>query len=538
MAWHLHRRGFLGFAGGGFLISFAYGGAYASAAGDTTASRAAFGRAISSVAGQFAFLIPVPVHPETLGGYEQYKWVSGAIIMMMIWAALTGVAVGRGDEDHGLTDQWLANGVSRTRLLLSRTAAFALVLAIACFASTLGISAIAPFVQSDPNVVGEMGKALSMTFGLLLCYAITLLISQLPGERQTAITFGVGSLVVLLVINGLADTLSSMSWLGVISPFHWMDKTTSAAPGGILDVGATIGLGVATIVLVGFSVAIFQRRDIGSGLVSFGRLAQAPVRVASRNIMLRRPFTEGLWEQRLGVSVWAASTLVVGSLMVSVAKSVADALFSDSHLAALFNKAMGGNIYEALMGIIWFGIALLILAGFAVVQVSRWATQDSEGRLEMLLSAPVSRTRVVVERALEFAVASLVIVIAGYLGVAAKAPGSGLNIGAGHLLTASVLMWPFALAFGGLGVAVVSFWPRIAVPSLAAFAVIEYFLGDLAPIFKFPGWAANLSIFHLYGNPPGPGSISWTAPLAMILIFLAGFTMALFLMSRRDVAGA
>ena len=99
--------------------------------------------------------------------------------------------------------------------------------------------------------------------------------------------------------------------------------------------------------------------------------------------------------------------------MVSVAKSVADALSAVPNLAAIFTRAMGGNLYEGLMGIIWFGIALLIMAAYAVVQVSRWAAQDSEGRVEMLLSAPVSRTRLVIERALEFAVASLVIVIAG-----------------------------------------------------------------------------------------------------------------------------
>jgi len=538
MAWHLHRRGFLGFTVGGFLISFAYGGAYAAAAGNTTASRAAFGHAISSVAGQFAFLIPVPIHPETLGGYEQYKWVSGAIVMMMIWAAVAGIAVGRGEEDRGLVDEWLASGVSRTRLLLSRSAAFLAVLTVACFASVLGISAVAPLVQSDPYVAGEIGKALSMTAGLFCCYTIALLISQLPGERQTATSFGVGALVALLVINGIADTVSSASWIGVISPFHWMEKTTSAAPGGTFDVGATIGLAVAALLLLGLAVPIFHRRDVGSGLVSFGRRVHAAVRVASRNVMLRLPFTEGLWEQRIGLSVWAVSTFLVGALMVSVTKSVADALYADPTLAALLSKALGGNIYEALMGIVWFGFALLILAGYSVVQVSRWATQDSEGRVEMLLSTPVSRTRVVIDRAIEFAIASLVIVVAGSLGVVAKAPSSGLNLDAGLLFTSSLLMWPFALAFGGLGVAVVSRWPRIAVPLLAAFAAIEYFLGDLAPLFKFPGWVANLSVFHLFGNPLGASSIDWTPPLEMVLVFVVGFAAALFLMRQRDVSGA
>lgn len=537
MAWRLHRRGLIGFGVGGFLISFLYGAAFTQAAGSTAESQAAFGQAVLLVAKQFAFIIPVPVHPETLGGYEQYKWLSGAIILMMIWAGLAGVGIGRGDEDRGLTEQWIAAGVSRTRLLLARSAAFGLVLLVACFASVLGIVAVAPIVHQDPNFWGAMGKAVSMATGIFAGFAIALLISQLPAERQTATALGVGALVLLLVVNGIADTIDSASWIGVVSPFHWMERTTSAASGGTFDLGATLGLAVAGAALLGAVIPIYQRRDLGSGLFTWGRRAGTAVRVASRNVMLRMPFTEGIWEQRVGLSVWVVSTLLLGSLMVSVTKSMGDALFSDPKLAQLFQNAAPGPKYAALLGLVWFGIALLLLAGYAVVQGSRWSAQDQEGRVEMLLSAPISRTRVVIERALEFAVASLLIVIAGYIGVASKVPSSGLNLDAGHVFIASALLWPFALAFGGLGVAVASRWPRIAVPFLAAFAVIEYNLGDLAPLFKLPDWMANLSIFHLYGNPV-VGNLSWTPAISMVLVFVAGFGAAMVLMRQRDVSSA
>lgn len=85
--------------------------------------------------------------------------------------------------------------------------------------------------------------------------------------------------------------------------------------------------------------------------------------------------------------------------------------------------------------------------------------------------------------------------------------------------------------------AVASRWPRIAVPLLAPFAVVEYFLGDLAPLFKFPGWVANLSVFHLYGNLL-VGALSLTPGISMLLVFLAGFVVALVLMQRRDVSSA
>src|SRR5665213_839345 len=176
---------------------------------------------------------------------------------MVIGAGLTGVGNGRGDEDRGLTEQWIAAGVSRTRLLLARSAAFGLVLLVACFASVLGISAIAPAVHQDPNLAGEVGKGLSMAAGIFACYAIALLISQLPAERQTASALGGGALVLLLLFNGIADTIDSASWIGVVWPFHWMERTTSAAPGGTFDLGATLGLVVAAAALLGAVIPIY-----------------------------------------------------------------------------------------------------------------------------------------------------------------------------------------------------------------------------------------------------------------------------------------
>jgi hypothetical protein len=177
---------------------------------------------------------------------------------------------GPGDEDRGLTEQWLAAGVSRTRLLRARSKAFALVALVACLATVLGIVLAASLAHQDANVAGELGKGLSLAAGVITAYAIALLVAQVPAERQTATALGVGVLVVLLVVNGLADTVKSMSGLGVITPFHWLEKTTSGAPGGTFDVGATLLLAVAAVALIALAVPAFARRDVGSGLVGAG----------------------------------------------------------------------------------------------------------------------------------------------------------------------------------------------------------------------------------------------------------------------------
>ena len=537
LAWRLHWKALVGFAVAGFFLTLFYGAAFVQAAGSTAASQAAFGKAITDTAAEFAFLIPAPVHPETMGGYMQWKVLAFWTDVLMVWGTLVGVWAARGDEDRGLVEQWLAAGVSRTRLVLARSAAFTLVALVACLAVALGIILAAPLAHQDPNAAGELGKGISMWAGVVVAYAISLFVAQLPAERQTASALGVGVLVVLLVVNGLADTVKSASGLGVISPFHWLEKTTSGAPGGTFDLGATLLLGAASTILVAATVPLFSLRDVGSGVFNWGRRRTKAVRTASRNVLLRAPFAEGLCEQRIGLAVWTVGTFLLAAVLVAVTKSVADAFLAVPALAKVFHQMFSGPIYAAFLGFIWFSIALLVLAGYTVVQVSRWAALDQEGRVEMLLSAPVSRSRVVADRALEFAIASLLIVVAGYLGVAAKAPGAGLGIDTGHLLATSALLWPFALAFGGLGVAVASRWPRVAVPFLAAFAGVEFFLGDLAPLFKLPEWVANLSVFHLYGNPVVSG-LSWAPSLSMAAVFVAGFGAALLLMRRRDVAGA
>lgn len=537
MGSHLYRRALLGFGAGGFVISFLYGFAYYQAAGQTAAEQAAFGRAVTLAAKQFLFLIPMPVHPETLGGYEMYKWLGFAIEMFGVWAALAAAGIGRGDEDRGLTDEWLAAGLSRPRLLIMRSAAFLAVLLTVCLASTLGISAVAPLIKQDPNLAGEIGYAISMTAGISALYATALLLAQLPAERQTATAFGVGSMVVFLVVNGVANTIPSASWIGAVSPFHWMNRTSSAAPGGSFDLAAVIGLAVAATVLVLLSLPLYARRDLGAGVFNWGRASGPAVRTRSRNPALRAPFSEGLWEQRVGLAVWAAGTFLLGAIMVSVVKSLTDALVGDPRIGALFQRVFSGNPYVSMLGFVWLGFSLLVMASYAVVQVARWATLDEEGRVELLLSAPVSRTRVVVERALEFALASLVLVVAGYIGVALAIPGSGIHVGGRDLAAASFLLWPFALAFGGVGMALVSRWPRVAVPVLAGFAVVEYLVGDLGPIFKAPDWLVNLSVFHLFGNPL-TGSVSWGPGISMIALAAAGLAIAVVLMRRRDVSGA
>jgi hypothetical protein len=70
---------------------------------------------------------------------------------------------------------------------------------------------------------------------------------------------------------------------------------------------------------------------------------------------------------------------------------------------------------------------------------------------------------------------------------------------------------------------------------LSTVAVISYLDFELGPLFKWPSWADNLSVFQLYGTPLlTPVFVGGL--IAMLAIVVVGFGSAGVTLARRDVA--
>jgi hypothetical protein len=68
--------------------------------------------------------------------------------------------------------------------------------------------------------------------------------------------------------------------------------------------------------------------------------------------------------------------------------------------------------------------------------------------------------------------------------------------GSGSLVEAGVALLPFGLSFGAVGAAITGRFPRLAVPVLAALAVLSYFLQEFSQLFSWPaspsqGWRCS-----------------------------------------------
>jgi ABC-2 type transport system permease protein len=109
-----------------------------------------------------------------------------------------------------------------------------------------------------------------------------------------------------------------------------------------------------------------------------------------------------------------------------------------------------------------FVFVLLLLVAFAVTQVNRWAADEGEGRLDLVLSTPQSRVSVVLGRFAALATATVFIALLTLAASLVAASASGLTLNSGNLAAAAALgAIPVGLLVAAIGYAGAG-WPRTA----------------------------------------------------------------------------
>jgi ABC-2 type transport system permease protein len=534
LALRSHRTGFLATAlivsAGGLINAVGF----AEIAGDNPAARAVFAQQMELLARQLTYLLPAPAQLDTMAGYLTWRWFGSAVLVYAFWALLAGTGAGRGDEERGLVELWLSTGASRMRVLAVRVAGFAAISAVS-IAAMLAATDIGAAIGNEPLPLGPLAlEGLSMWMLTLLLFAFALVVAQLVTTRRSAT--GIAGIVALalFMLNAAARSGVDVGPIRWLSPFYLFERSTPLLRGGSLDVPAMAALAVGALVLVAIAVVAFIRRDIGGPLL---RGAAGKSRVEWRpahDPLLRAPVLAMVDQQRVWIVAWALGLAVLAGFLTSITKTMVDA-FGNSDipmLRAYFERA-GINAYADFVGVIWFSTLLLLISLFVAVQVNGWAADDAEGRLEMILSAPVSRARVVLERLAAVVVACAVLVAVSSLAVYLTATSTGISLPGGRFVFASAAVLPVAYAFAGIGHALVGWRPRVAVAALGALAVVGYFAQQFTPLFQWPDWVNNLSLYALYGTPISKDD--WGGIATLIAIGIAGTAVALLVMRRRDV---
>jgi ABC-2 type transport system permease protein len=265
--------------------------------------------------------------------------------------------------------------------------------------------------------------------------------------------------------------------------------------------------------------------------------------------MLRSVFLKTLWETRRSIAWWSLGLVGLVAMMIAVYPTVRDnpglnAMLEDYPEALKAFIAFGGELdYASPAGYLGselfsFMVPLLLLIAAIGAGARAIAGEEERGTLDLLLSNPVSRRRVVLDKlaALAAEVILLALVLWGSLFVGARA--IGMEISAGKLGAATTSAALLALAFGAVSVMLGAGTGRrgIAIGLASASAVASYLVNSLAVLVDVLEPIRKLSPFYHYAasDPLREGLAVWHSGF-LALIAVVGATLAVVAFERRDL---
>lgn len=250
-----------------------------------------------------------------------------------------------------------------------------------------------------------------------------------------------------------------------------------------------------------------------------------------------------LSDRRRSLLAWGLPLGLMSAFIVAIFPSVEDALskaVADYPLALKEAFGIGGltNVEQYLQAEMLSLIIPLALGYLAVRAVASGLSGAAEtGRLDILLSAPVSRRRLVAAGFLATAVELLVVLLITGLLTAAGSVLSGAGLAIGPAVAGFANVWPLALVFAGLGVVATGFSLRTSVVtgSVAGVLVAMYVVDLIGRLDPGLSGVRYVSVFRYYGNAIEDG----IEPLAFCGVTLAAIALAAlgaWLFDRRDLA--
>lgn len=194
-------------------------------------------------------------------GYTQGT-VYGLLGFVLLTIAATGWAAAAiaGDDERGTLELTLAHGVSRTQLVLERSAAIAIKLTALISWITIIVLALNGPSELDLAVGNVIAGGIALLGLSLLTAMVGVLAGALVGRRVIAVGAAAGLAVAAYAANAVGNQSPDLEWLHAVSPYHWAFGQSPLADG--LSAPVALLYALAVLALIG-AVAAFRRRDVG-----------------------------------------------------------------------------------------------------------------------------------------------------------------------------------------------------------------------------------------------------------------------------------
>ena len=337
-------------------------------------------------------------------------------------------------------------------------------------------------------------------------------------------------LIAAFLVNGYS---SFVPVLGAIANLSWFSWTAGHQPlAGMTDWPSLIPVALVAIVLLAlgteaFSAAIWARPAPSRHRACRGRSSASVVRSAGRSGSdCRRPSR--------GASAWASS----GSSSRPRSGSLADAFkdLSPDTMAIFSNVFPNVDITSAggFLQIVFIELGFIIVGFAAATLVAGWASDETSGRLEMLIATPLGRAPWAIRSGIGvyLAIAVMTVVLGMAVGLGAALAGSdALTPAAG-----AIVLGLYTAALAGIGFAVGGLIrTSIAAEVVAVIVVLTFLIDLLGPALRLPDGIHQLALSAHLGQPM-VGIWDGAGIVACVVIAVGGLALGGWGMRRRDLA--
>ncbi|MEI7744254.1 MAG: hypothetical protein WCK58_10980 [Chloroflexota bacterium] len=464
----------------------------------------------------------------TLGGYVTWKYGAMFSLGTAFWSILALTGTLAGEAARGSLDIVATAPFGKRRIALEKLAAHLVLV-------WLTVLVVAIMLTVSASAFGDASLGDEIPFGNALGFAawvgaialffggLAFALAPLLGRGGAAGISGL-SMMVLWVASGL----EMGGPIEAISPFHW--TVTSIPLVGIFDWTGVLATAVVGVVFLVIGLELFNRRDLGvtAGL----SLPSLPADVLG----VRGPISRAFGDQLPRALSWGIGLAIWGALLASLAGPFADQVAKDPAMGEIFKNIFKGFNFATAGS--WLQLYLelfFIAAGFAgATFVSKWASDETSGRLEVVLASPLARAKWVIAGGIA-ALFAVVVMTAGFaLGIGLGA--ASVNGVTGDAILGTVAMGLVAAAMVGVGVAVGGLWrTSLAAEITAIVVVVTYLIDLLAPAIGLPDWFHQLALTAHLGSPM-IGSWDPVGIVACVTITVGGIAIGAWGMGRRDIA--
>ena len=472
------------------------------------------------------------VNVGTMGGYLQYKYGTFFPVLLSLWSVLALSGTLAAEARRGSLDFVAAAPLSRTRIALQKLAGHLTGLTVAFLVTFVAIAiagaSFATLPGDEISLTQAFGYAIWMVLMALAAGSVAFALGPFVGRGSAA---GIAGFLTIagFILAGYSAVVPELAPLANLTWFGWTYNHLPLA--GQFDWPSLVVLAIFDALMLGIGVIAFRRRDVGV-------TSTVPTPSLPRALTgLRGPTSRAVGHNLPASISWGLGIGLFGLLLAGASKSFTEQLQNSPDFMNLLSKIFPNVDFSGVGGFlqllfIELGIVLVGLA--AVTLVAGWASDETSGRLELLLSTPLSRIRWALSGGAGILVDMAVIVALVALGIAiggATAAGTDLITP----LTGTLVLFFYGAMLIGIGMAVGGlFGTRLAAPIAAVVVLVTWFVQLLGPLLNLPDFIQQLAITIHYGQPM-VGIWDWGGIAASTVIAVVGLAVGAWGFKRRDL---